>query len=116
MTKARSKAAIIVKEETYKMPREQLPAPGQYDGHIKEFGSESNNITIGGKYKWVPDSNPAPGQYEPNAEVVKPRVKSAKIAPDSPSRNVGNNDPGPSPADTSFLTDWADQKGSFYIG
>lgn len=61
ITKARSKAAIIVEESGYKVPRESSPSPGQYDGHIKAFGTNDRNMTIQGKYKWTADSNPAPG-------------------------------------------------------
>jgi hypothetical protein len=43
------------------VPRENLPDPGQYDGHLKDFGYSDKKMTIQGKYKWVPDSNPAPG-------------------------------------------------------
>jgi len=34
-------------------------------------------LTIGGKYKWKPDSNPPPGLYNPNLDVTKPCVKSS---------------------------------------
>ena len=38
-------------------------------------------MTIGGKYKWVPDSNPAPGQYDPEGAVgvTKPKSTAALI-------------------------------------
>ena len=38
-------------------------------------------MTIGGKYKWVPDSNPAPGQYDPEGSVsiTKPKSTAALI-------------------------------------
>jgi hypothetical protein len=62
-TKPRSKAAIIKDESGYKVERGNEPDPGQYDGHLKEFGHNDKRMTIGGKYVWVPDSNPAPGQY-----------------------------------------------------
>lgn len=60
-TKARSQAAIIREETGYQVPRENLPDPGQYDGHLKQFGHSDKKMTIGGKYVWMPDSNPAPG-------------------------------------------------------
>ena len=58
--KPRSYAAVIKEESGYKVPRENAPAPGQYDGHIKPFGKADfeaceRNMTIGGKYKFVPD-------------------------------------------------------------
>ncbi len=55
-------------------PKEQSPAPGQYDGHLKEFGYSENKMTIGGKYVWKADSNPAVGQYEPDLIHVKPKI------------------------------------------
>ena len=33
-------------------------------------------MTIGGKYKWVPDSNPAPGQYEIEEATSQTMVRS----------------------------------------
>lgn len=48
-------------------PMKEMPDAGLYDGHIKAFGSENKSkMTIGGKYKWKPDSNPPPGLYEPD--------------------------------------------------
>ena len=47
----RSKAAHIKDEGGYRVPRENGPDPGQYDGHLKEFGYNEKNMTIGGKYK-----------------------------------------------------------------
>lgn len=49
ITKARSQAAIIQEETGYKVPRESSPDPGQYDGHIKAFGQNERNMTIGKK-------------------------------------------------------------------
>jgi hypothetical protein len=85
VTKARSKAAIIREDEGYKVPREASPDPGQYDSHLKAFGQNDKNMTIGGKYKWVPDSNPAPGQYEPEGAIgiTKARSKAALIREDA---------------------------------
>lgn len=42
-------------------------------------------MTIGGKYKWNPDSNPAPGQYDPEGavSVTKARSKAAIIKEES---------------------------------
>jgi hypothetical protein len=30
---------------------------------LTDFGFNPNNMTIGGKYKWKPDSNPPVGAY-----------------------------------------------------
>ena len=67
--KPRSKAALIREETGYKVPREPSPDAGMYDGHIKPFGANDKQMTLGGKYKWSADSNPAPGQYEPEGAV-----------------------------------------------
>ena len=42
-------------------------------------------MTIGGKYKFVTDSNPAPGQYDPEGavSVTKARSKAAYIKEES---------------------------------
>jgi hypothetical protein len=34
------------------------------DNMLKEFGFNTNNMTIGGKYVWKPDSNPPVGAYD----------------------------------------------------
>jgi hypothetical protein len=60
-TKPKSTAAIIQKETGYQVPREVEPSPGQYDGHLKDFGYSEKKMTIGGKYKYNYDANPAPG-------------------------------------------------------
>ena len=59
----------------------RLANPGQYDGHLRDFGHSDKKMTIGGKYKWVPDSNPAPGQYDPEGAVgvTKPKSTAALI-------------------------------------
>ena len=63
--------------ERLKKKVKEGPAPGQYDQHIKPFGSETKCYTIGAKYKWAPDRNPGPGSYNTSqAETMtKPRVK-----------------------------------------
>lgn len=64
-TKTRSKAAkIMTKTSTYKRPDEHSPEPGQYDGAVKNFGSETKKFTIGGKYIHKYDPNLGPGYYE----------------------------------------------------
>ena len=44
-------------------PRDRTPDIGQYDTHWKNLGSNPNKMTIGGKYKWQPDTNPPVGAY-----------------------------------------------------
>ena len=85
VTKERSRAAIIREESGYKVPKESSPSPGIYDAHLKAFGQNDRNMTIQGKYKWVPDSNPAPGQYDPEGavKITKERSKAAIIQLDS---------------------------------
>jgi hypothetical protein len=56
-------------EDGYRVERGNEPDPGQYDGHIKPFGSSPNKMTIGGKYKHNYDANPGPGLYEPEGAL-----------------------------------------------
>jgi hypothetical protein len=76
VTKPKSTAALIKEETGYQVPREVGPDPGQYDGHLYDFGHNDKKMTIGGKYKWTPDSNPAPGQYDPEGAVGVTKPKS----------------------------------------
>jgi hypothetical protein len=63
-TKSKSYEAFFLgKNSPDKIKNDNSPSPGQYDGH-KEFGYNPNNMTIGGKYKWKPDSNPPVGAYD----------------------------------------------------
>ena len=79
------------------MPRENAPDPGQYDSHLTPFGHNEKQMTIGGKYKFVPDSNPAPGQYEPEGAVgvTKPRSYAAVIKEENGYRVPRENSPDP---------------------
>ena len=61
------------------------PSGGQYSV-TKPFGSGVNRITIGGKYKWKPDTNPPPGLYDPNFEATRTCSKSVKLQPDKTKR------------------------------
>lgn len=45
---------------------EVTPDGGTYDKHIQPFGTIPQKMTLGGKYKFVPDSNPPPGLYDPS--------------------------------------------------
>lgn len=110
MTKARSKAAIIQEETGYKVPREASPSPGQYDGHIKAFGSNDKNMTIQGKYKWVPDSNPAPGQYEPSQSLIKSKSKAAIIVEESGYKVPKESGPAPGEYDSHLTAFGASDK------
>lgn len=113
LIKSKSKAAIIVKESGYKVPKESNPSPGEYDGHITAFGSDSKGMTIQGKYQWKPDSNPAPGQYEP-FDPSKPRSISAKVSvPMSPTKTPEYT---PGPGETSFMTAFGNDSRGVYIG
>ena len=101
-TMPRSRAAIIKEDNGYTVPKEGSPDPGQYDGHIKPFGYNEKNMTIGGKYKFVPDSNPAPGQYEPEgaATLTKARSRAAIIKEESGYHVPRENNPDPGQYDT----------------
>ena len=94
---ARSQAALIREETGYQVPREVEPSPGQYDGHLTEFGKSDKKMTIGGKYKHTYDANPAPGQYEPEGAVgvTKPRSKAALIREETGYKVERGNEPDP---------------------
>jgi len=56
------------------------PGVGQYDGHIKPFGSGLHQrMTLGGKYGWKADDNPPPGSYEADVAAIKIRQKSPSV-------------------------------------
>ena len=97
VTKPRSQAALIREETGYQVPREVEPSPGQYDGHLTEFGKSDKKMTIGGKYKHTYDANPAPGQYEPEGAVgvTKPRSKAALIREETGYKVERGNEPDP---------------------
>lgn len=64
LTKPKIKSAIINEEVSpYRRPVDQSPSIGQYDGHLKPFGYNENNMTFGGKYIFKADSNPPVGLY-----------------------------------------------------
>ena len=44
-------AIIRPKTSPYKRPKEGNPDPGQYDKHLKPFGSDVKSFTIGKKYE-----------------------------------------------------------------
>lgn len=72
-------------------------------------------MTIGGKYKWVPDSNPAPGQYDPNDSITKPRPSTAAIRqPTSPSRRPLEHTPSPGDYTNMYL--FGQEPKGAYIG
>lgn len=50
----------------FKKPAEVNPDAGMYEPSSK-FGTISQKMTLGGKYKWKPDSNPPPGLYDVDA-------------------------------------------------
>ena len=54
------------------------PSPGQYDKHLIPFGKEKKqSMTLGGKYKWKPDTNPPPGYYELADAITKSKSYTA---------------------------------------
>ena len=65
--------AAFIKEPVGKSNKQEiLPGPGQYDGHLTEFGHNSKLMTIGKKYVTKYNNNPAVGTYNP--EPIKPRI------------------------------------------
>ena len=60
------------------MKRVNTPGPGEYDNHIKPFGSNMNNVTFGTKIKRNLDNGVPPiGLYNhmKSFETTKPRVR-----------------------------------------
>ena len=52
----------------------ETPSVGQYDRHIRPFGSDLHQrMTLGGKYTWKADDNPPPGSYEADVAALKTR-------------------------------------------
>lgn len=62
-TKPRSRAAYIADDDGRQTRAvvEDAPAPGQYDGHITEFGWSPQKMTLGGKYAFKASDGPGPG-------------------------------------------------------
>jgi hypothetical protein len=57
----------MIKESSNRVPRpmENVPGPGQYDGHLIPFGGDNlNKMTMGSKYIFKADQNPAVGSYD----------------------------------------------------
>lgn len=52
-------------------------------------------MTIGGKYKWKPNSNPAPGQYDVDAAqgMVKPKSTAFKYREDQALKKAAEVNP-----------------------
>ena len=81
IVKSKSSTAII-REETYKLPKreERNPSPGQYDGHLKSFGSDvKGSVDFGNKYITKVDRNPGVGYYNPNESMTKSKSVSTII-------------------------------------
>lgn len=60
------------------MKRVYTPGPGEYDGYIKPFGSNMNNVTFGRKIETKLDNGVPPiGLYDhvKSFEKTKPRVR-----------------------------------------
>ena len=65
ITKPLNRSAIIRPETSpYRRPKESNPDPGQYDGHLKKFGSDVKAFTMGKKYKQKYNDNPPVGGYD----------------------------------------------------
>ena len=63
-------------------PMKDNQSGGQYDKHLTPFGADvKQTMTLGGKYKWKPDSNPPPGLYDVEAakNYAMPKSRAAKI-------------------------------------
>jgi hypothetical protein len=74
----------VIREDFIKEKRKPVPSPdpGQYDAHLKPFGSDvKGNLGMGRKYVFKPDSNPPVGAYDPDTarELVSSKSQSALI-------------------------------------
>ena len=52
--------------------KDETPAPGHYDGHLKKFGENSKRMTLGTKFGAPVNNNPPPGAY--NIDAAAPYV------------------------------------------
>ena len=83
---------------SFRRPKENNPEPGKYDGHLKPFGAEVGNMTMGGKYKWKADNNPPIGGYnlDTGYSLVHPNNRSTIISREvSPFRRPKESNPDP---------------------
>jgi hypothetical protein len=63
MSQRKTRSALIREEVSpYRRPKDKVPEPGSYDGHLTKFGSGmKSNATMGRKYEFKADSNPGVG-------------------------------------------------------
>ena len=94
-----------------------MPEPGQYDAHLKPFGSDVKSFTMGSKYKWKPDENPPIGGYDVEGAFKSlNKSKSAIIRKEvSPYRRPKDGSPDPGAYD-GHLTKFGSNTKSFTIG
>jgi len=98
-----------------KVIRENNPSPGQYDKHLIPFASSLNNITMGGKYKWQPDSNPPVGAYEVDSPQTLSKSQSTFIRKEYvPNKRAP--EPTPEPYDGHLKSFGSDAKGAYDFG
>ena len=121
LVSSRSKAALIKEEVSpYRRPKEQSPDPGQYDSHLKPFGSElKHSASMGSKYVFKPDSNPPVGAYNIDSakELVSSRSQAAVIKEEvSPYRRPKEQSPDPGQYDSHLKPFGSDVKGNPGMG
>jgi hypothetical protein len=89
----------MVEVSPERRPKEQLPEPGTYDGHLTAFGSGvKGNIDMGKKYITKYNDNPPPGLYDTEAadRQTKTKIRSAQITEDvAPFRRPKERQPEP---------------------
>ena len=115
-TKFRNRTAVIKKDTSpYRRPKERNPDPGQYDSHLKPFGSGLNkSANMGSKYQFKPDSNPPPGAYDIDSglNVTQFKNKSVIIQKEtSPYRRPKESNPDPGQYDRHLKPFGSDLKG-----
>ena len=85
LTSSKSRSTII-KEDGMKQkrPKDKSPDPGQYDQHLKPFGSEVRpSVSMGSKFEFKADSNPPVGGYDVMYDQTLSRSKGVYIEPEA---------------------------------
>ena len=99
VTQFQNKSTIIKKDTSpYRRPKESLPDPGQYDKHLKPFGSDLKGVSMGSKDKFTPDDNPRIGQYDVDRGLAATSFQNRSTIirkETSPYRRPKENNPDP---------------------
>ena len=97
----------MTKTSTYQKPQEHVPEPGQYDGAVKNFGSDTKKFTIGGKYQHKYDPNLGPGYYNGDMALKSTLTRSQSAVIRQPQFKARPAEPGPE-ADTAHIKNFGE--------